>query len=141
LTAQDLLDLCNSENCGIYLDCSFSAGSMDEYQHLAKRIKGAGYCKLLDARNIPTQHENSLLSVNGPVTVQGLAWVYSLERKEARREEGIWRFDFRDHPRPLHFSRSEIRSLCLWLKLERDWRNSASLAQPDDKQHPTTHNA
>jgi hypothetical protein len=115
LTHQALLRLFNPEHHVAYIDCRFAAGLVYQQQLFARRIKGAGYCELLQADEIHlgtnSASEQPLLSVGGKAVVLGSAWVYSTAGGPPTLEEGIWQIDLGRLNKPLHFKPADVEHL------------------------------
>lgn len=115
LTREQLRELCASEVCRSHVDCSFAAGPAPDDQLFVRKIRGAGYCELLDADDItsfvPNGDQAPLLGVKGALVVRGCAWVYSSEGPRPGRENGIWRISLGELCRPLYFAPADIQAL------------------------------
>lgn len=115
LTSQQLHELCASEVCRSHVDCSFAAGPAPDDQLFVRKIRGAGYCELLDTDGVrqfvPDGGKEPLLGVKGALIVRGCAWVYSSEGPRPGRENGIWRINLGDLCRPLYFAPADIQAL------------------------------
>ncbi|MNZ89266.1 hypothetical protein D3C78_1081780 [compost metagenome] len=119
-SADELLRLCDDESCIACIDCSFAVGPVSEDQLFVRKIRGAGYCELLDTSDVKLTLANSpsepLLRVSGRAVVFGTAWVWSDHKASPVREEGIWRIDLCHLCRTLYFKPAEIEALAVRLQ-------------------------
>lgn len=115
LTSRELLHLCASEKCRAHVDCSFAAGPAPADQLFVRKVKGAGYCELLESDavklDVPNEGCEPLLCADGMLIVRGTAWVYSSEGGRPGREDGIWRIHLGATRRPLYFSSVDLELL------------------------------
>ncbi len=115
LTDQLLLRMFSPEHHVAYIDCRFASGLAYQQQMFVRRIKGAGYCELLqaDEMNLCVNGASGkpLLSLGGKAIVLGSAWGYSSAGGPPTLEEGIWQIDLGRLYRPLHFKPSDVEFL------------------------------
>lgn len=119
-SADELLEQCEAECCTAYIDCTFAVGPVSEDLLFVRRIRGAGYCQLLDASaatlSMTDSRSEPLLRVSGNVVVRGMVWVWSDDKSSASREEGIWRLELNHLCRTLYFRPAEIEALAARLQ-------------------------
>lgn len=118
-SADELLKQCQAEHCTACIDCAFAVGPVPRDLLFVRRIRGAGYCQLLDASAVTLSMTDSgsepLLRVGGHVVVRGMVWVWLDDKASASREEGIWRLDLSHLYRTLYFRPAEIEALAAQL--------------------------
>lgn len=119
-SADELLKQCEAERCTAYIDCAFAVGPVPQDLLFVRRIRGAGYCTLLESGDVKLSLTASggepLLRVSGNVLVRGMVWVWSDDKASASREEGIWRIDLSHLSRTLYFQPAEIEALAVRLQ-------------------------
>lgn len=119
-SADELLKQCEAERCTAYIDCAFAVGPVPEDLLFVRKIRGAGYCELLEAGeaalSLTASRSEPLLRVSGHVLVRGMVWVWSDDKASASREEGIWRLDLSHLCRTLYFKPAEIEALAVRLQ-------------------------
>lgn len=116
LTNHELIELCEAELCHAHVDCSFAPGPAPTDQLFVRRVKGAGYCELLESDAVtvavPPGGDEPQLFATGPLIVRGSTWVYSGEEgRRPAREDGIWRIDLGHSLRPLYFRPLDVELL------------------------------
>lgn len=115
LTNHELIELCVAELCTAHVDCGFAAGPAPADQLFVRKVKGIGYCELLESDAVtvalPEGHDDPLLCATGMLIVRGSAWVYSSEGGRPGREDGIWRLDLGHSLRPLYFKPVDVELL------------------------------
>ncbi|MNQ30898.1 hypothetical protein D3C85_442560 [compost metagenome] len=119
-SADELLKQCEAERCTACIDCAFAVGPVPEDLLFVRRIRGAGYCQLLESSDVQLSVSESggepLLRASGKVVVRGMVWVWSDDKASASREEGIWRLDLSHLCRTLYFQPTEIEALAARLQ-------------------------
>ena len=94
LTDQLLLRMFSPEHHVTYVDCRFASGLAYQQQMFVRRIKGAGYCELLQADEmnlcINGASGKPLLSLVGKAIVLGSAWGYSSASKTPSCKPNSW---------------------------------------------------
>lgn len=119
-SADELLKQCEAERCTACIDCAFAVGPVPEDLLFVRRIRGAGYCQLLESSDVQLSVSESggepLLRASGKVVVRGMVWVWSDDKASASREEGIWRLDLSHLRRTLYFNPAEIEALAARLQ-------------------------
>jgi len=119
-SADELLKQCEAERCTACIDCSFAVGPVPEDLLFVRKIRGAGYCEMLEASAVTLSLSDSrsepLLRASGNVVVRGMVWVWSDDKASASREEGIWRLDLSHLCRKLYFKPAEIEALAARLQ-------------------------
>ena len=113
--AEQLLTLCETEQCAAWIDCRFALSPVSAEQLLVRRARGAGHCQLLEAGEVRLAASapagTALLQVEGRVVVYGPAWVWSEDQARPQKEEGVWRISLRHLSRTLQFRPAELETL------------------------------
>lgn len=120
LTNHELLGLCAAELCNAQVDCAFAPGPAPTDQLFVRKVKGTGYCELLESDAVtvavPAGSDDPLLCASGMLIVRGTAWVYSSEGDRPVREDGIWQLDLGHSIRPLYFTPVDVELLAAAIK-------------------------